>query len=96
MAMMIIGIKVRPNMELVSDIEDLKHETKHLLQVFLSKELKEEDLKMDVQDLAFGIKEIEAAFMAPDSVESSDLEKLFEESEKVESMTVTRFELARG
>jgi translation elongation factor EF-1beta len=96
MATLIIGMNVRPNMEEISDIEELKLETKGLVENFLGKKLTDKDIIMEVQPIAFGLKQIQATFMAPGNAETSKLEEMFSKSSKVESMTINRFELTRG
>jgi translation elongation factor EF-1beta len=96
MATLIIGMNVRPNMEEISDIEELKSETKGLVENFLGKKLTDKDIIMEVQPIAFGLKQIQATFMAPGNAETSKLEDLFANSKKVEGMTINRFELTRG
>jgi translation elongation factor EF-1beta len=96
MAMLIVGMNVRPNMDAISDIEELRTETLALVEEFLGKKLTDKDLMMEVKPLAFGLKEIQATFMAPGNSETSKLEDLFSNSPKVESMSINRFELTRG
>ena len=96
MATIIIGMTVRPNMDKVSDISELAAETKSIVSAFLKKEVTEKDIKIEVKPIAFGLKELNVAFMAPGDCESSQLEEMFEKSEIVESMMITRFELTLG
>lgn len=96
MATLIIGMNVRPNMEVISDIEELKVETKGLVEDFLGKKLTDKDIIMEVQPIAFGLKQLQVTFMAPGNAETSKLEDSFANSSKVENMTINRFELTRG
>lgn len=96
MATIIIGMTVRPNMDRIKDIAELAAETKRIVSTFLKKEVTEKDIKIEEKPIAFGLKELHVAFMAPGDCESSDLETLFEDSELVESMMINRFELALG
>lgn len=96
MATIIIGMTVRPNMEVISEIEELKKETKSILEKFLNKKLGEKDAIMEIRPLAFGLKEVHVTFMAPGNMEQSKLENLFSDSKKVESMSIDRFDLTTG
>jgi translation elongation factor EF-1beta len=96
MATIIIGMTVRPNMDNISDIEELNTEVKSILSAFLNKELTERDLRVEILPLAFGLKELHVTFMAPGNMEQSKLEDMFTNSEKVESMSIDRFDLTTG
>lgn len=93
----IVGINVRPNMEKVEEINQLVDASKELIRQFIGKdELAENDVNVEIKDLAFGIKELNLTFMAPNECESEKLEALFEGSEYVENMGINRFELPLG
>ncbi|MFA6089104.1 MAG: hypothetical protein WC755_04535 [Candidatus Woesearchaeota archaeon] len=96
MATIIVGMNVRPNMDVISDIEELKTEAFGIVENFIGKKLTDKDIIIEVKPLAFGLKELQVTFMAPGNMDQNILEELFAASEKVENMTVNRFELTRG